>query len=50
MRRQSSKKKYRELERESFQARLIMEKDAQREIAARLHAVEILIKNQGRLH
>lgn len=41
-------KKRRHYERESFHARLEMERDAQLNIAARLKAIELLLKNQGR--
>lgn len=36
-------------ERESFRARIAMENDAQREIQARLKALELQVKNAGRL-
>lgn len=45
----SKVKKRRQYEKESFHARLQMEKKAQAETAARLQAVEILMKNQGRI-
>lgn len=41
-------RKLREYEKESFNARMTMERDAQNHIDARLKAVEILLKNQGR--
>jgi len=37
------------LEKESFSARLQMEKDAQRMTAARLKAIEIAMKNDARI-
>ena len=39
----------RELERESFNARITMEERSQREVAARLRAVELKVKNEAHL-
>lgn len=44
----SRKRIKRQHEKESFNARIMMERRAQAEIAARLRAVEITLKNQGR--
>lgn len=46
---QSKRKLLRNYERQSFDARLTMEKEAQKEVAARLKVVEMTLKNQGRI-
>jgi hypothetical protein len=43
------KKQHKQYEKESFDARLQMEADAQRNVAARLKSVELQLKNQGRI-
>lgn len=46
---QSKRKLHRIHVEQSFNARLEMEKEAQRQVAARLRVVEMTLKNQGRI-
>lgn len=45
----SYKRRHRKFVKESFNARIAMEREAQKNVEARLKAVELLLKNQRRV-